>query len=116
MGMPRCMDDDASSAEHLYAERCRRMTAESRRLSLMAADVAEQLANTERHASAVHEALAASHPTDSRYADRADHSRRSAETAESFAAVEREVAAAENSTDARTIFEPYQPPRPPKGR
>ncbi|MBA2554984.1 MAG: hypothetical protein H0V10_15100 [Geodermatophilaceae bacterium] len=111
------MDDHRRSAEErLYAERSDRMAAESRRLSLQAAEVADQVAAVERHVSAVHDVLAASNPTDPRFAAKADHARRSAESAEAFAIIERKVAATDHPADARELFERYQKPAPAADR
>lgn len=113
MGYAADMNQDRRSSEgRLYAENSDRMAAESRRLSLLAAEAAEQTAAVERDVSAVHETLAASHPGHPRYAAKADHARRSAENAEAFAAIERKVADAQDPADALDMFTPYQVPAP----
>lgn len=105
------MDHDRrSSEERLYAERAEHLAAEVRRLSLATAEAAERVAAVERGVWETHEMLATSYPSEPRYADKAEHARRNAENAESFAAVERKVAAASDPSDARAMFEPYRPP------
>lgn len=109
-------EDIRSSEERLYVERSRQLAAEVQRLTLRAAEVAEQTAVVERDVAAMHEVLAESHPLHPEFADKAEHARRSAESAESFAAAERQVADARDAIQARQRFEPYQRPEPTGGR